>query len=408
MRIVLQHGTLIDPVQGIIEHADLAFSGETIEEIGQDLQGDLLIDCTDLQVFPGFVDPHVHFRQPGQTHKETIKTGLLAAARGGYTHVGAMANTKPPVDNRETFWANHKAAEEAGGTTYIQIMACSQGLRGRKPVDFQYFVDQGVRAFSDDGHPIADGTFFYHVLEASRDLGFTLIEHAEDPSLPVEDPLSEVRMVYRNLNILARVGGQLHLAHMSCGESIDLIRQARQDGLSVTCEVTPHHLVLDRSYEQIAGSLAKMNPPLRDSEDCLALQAALEDGSIDVIASDHAPHTMEEKSLPYHRAPMGVTGLETTVGVIWQHCYHEQGLDLLRLGALLSSNGAKLLGLQPPSLSAGRVADCTIIDPCKAWKIQPQEFASKGKNTPFACTHIKGRVHMVFHKGSMIWKNGSA
>ncbi len=405
--IILKEATIVDLAEGKEFTGDILIAEGIIQKIGSGLVDNQaeVIDCRGKHVFPGFVDMHVHLRQPGQEHKENIETGLKAAAAGGFTAVCAMANTNPPVDNPGVLRSNLERAR-GKGIDYYQIAAATVGQKGKKIVPVEELQKAGAVAFSDDGFPIQDKGLMTEILSLSKELGFTLIEHCEDCSLAPTDPLSEVRMVERNLNLLAGYGGNLHLAHVSCGDSLRLIKEALGSNLDVTCEVTPHHLVLTQEAVKKYGTLAKVNPPLRRVEDVEALQEALCEKVIHCIATDHAPHTREEKNVSYKRAPVGIMGLETAVGILWDFFFHRGLLKSHELGRLFSQNPARIMGLARPAIKEGNPAVMSVIDAEKEWTVNPETFYSRSQNTPFTGWKLRGAPFLVVHAGNKIMEDG--
>ncbi len=389
---------------------DILIEGEKITALEPDVdppdQDTEIIDCSGWQVFPGFFDMHVHFREPGQTHKEDIKSGLRAAAAGGFTGVAAMANTSPAVDNPGLLKELKDRATRIGGVEYHQIAAATQGLAGKKLLDIESLLAAGAVAISDDGQPIKEVELLQEILRQSAELGFTYIEHCEDQEYEPENPYSEIKMVYRDINCLAGTGGRLHLAHISCGEALDLVAEGKKDGLNLTCEVTPHHLFLSSDIIKKAGTRARMNPPLRTKKDVQALQEGVAQGLVDVIATDHAPHTSREKNRPYARAPRGIIGLETAVGVVWEQLWQGRELSPLLLGQMLAHNPREVLNLPNKEIGVQEEATLTIIDPEKKWRIDPDAFYSRSCNTPFAGENLRGKPILTFQRGVKIMEQG--
>jgi len=387
----------------LIEEERIVSLGKEVTHPGENTE---VIECKGLQVFPGFFDMHVHFREPGQTHKEEIKSGLQAAAAGGFTGVAAMANTSPVIDQPELVESLLAKGKKLQGPDYYQIGAATFGLSGEEFTDIPGLFKGGTVAISDDGQPIPDTNMLKELLQWTLELGFVYIEHCEDKTYEPEDPLSEINMVYRDIDCLAQTGGNLHLAHISCQKSLELVAEGKKEGLNLTCEVTPHHLALDQETVKKMGANARMNPPLRRREDVLALQQGVAEGLIDAIATDHAPHTPGEKDVPIKKAPRGVVGLETAVGVIWNELFHGMELSPILLGHLLAENPRRILGLPPEDIREGNKANFTVIDPAQKWRVDPQEFYSKSLNSAFSGEYLQGKPVLVFKNGKKIMEKG--
>jgi len=410
MATLLKNADLMLLQKNEILQGDILIEGQYITALEPDLdppdRDTEIIDCSGWQVFPGFFDMHVHLREPGQTHKEDIESGLRAAAAGGFTEVAAMANTSPPVDSPQLIKELKDRAKQVGGVEYHQIAAATAGLAGEKLLDLESLLEAGAVAISDDGQPIKDVGLLREILNQSNQLGFTYIEHCEDQEYEPENPASEIKMVYRDIDCLASTGGRLHLAHISCGEALSLVAEGKKDGLNLTCEVTPHHLALSSEIIKKVGTGGRMNPPLRNKEDVLALQEGVVQGVVDVIATDHAPHTPREKNRPYSIAPRGVIGLETAVGVIWEQFWHGRELSPLVLGRMLISNPREVLNLPSREIEIGGEATLSIIDPAEKWQVAPDAFYSRSRNTPFAGENFRGKPVLIFQRGEKIMEQG--
>ncbi len=371
-------------------------------------------------VTPGLIDIHVHFREPGQTHKEDVVTGSMAAAAGGFTSVVMMANTHPTLDHPSVLEALQKRTATVSHVRSFMTGAITEGLAGQKNTDFQALHAAGVVAFSDDGKGVPQADLMLAMLRYSKHHNVPVIAHAEDSCLSCggcmnEGPtasrlglkgiptLSESLMVARDIELARATGGWLHVTHISSAETVAMIRKAKAEGIRISADVTPHHLVwTDTSIADYPYDTDfKMNPPLRRESDRLALIEGLLDGTIDCIATDHAPHGKDEKALPFAEAPFGVVGLETSLGVMLTHFFHNQRMKALDIVRLMSSFPATLLpNLPVGQLKEGMPADITIIDPEHAWSVDPQAFYSKGKNTPFKGQMLKGQVRMTFVGGA--------
>ncbi len=380
-------------------------------------------------VCPGFVDLHVHLRFPGLPEKETMESGTAAAAAGGFTTVCAMANTRPVVDSVEVLRQVQEEAERAARVRVCQLAALTCGLQGERMTDLSALADAGAVAFSDDGQPVFNSEIMQEALSRMDGLNRTISAHEEDRAivdrgvanqraaqalgLPPWPCQGEARMVERDISLLREAGGRLHIAHVSCARTVDLIRAAKADGLAITAEVTPHHLLLtDRLVEGDASSglqpghpNTKVNPPLRTEEDAEALLGGLLDGTIDAIATDHAPHAAADKNKPYAEAAFGFTGSETALPLL---------LELVSRGRIalpfliekLTLGPARVFGLDAGTLHPGAPADVTIFDPDAAWTVAPHELHSLGKNTPLLGRELHGRVSMTMVDGQIVHVEG--
>ncbi len=427
--LLIPNGRLIDPGQGIDETSSLFIAEGKIGWLGQGKlpQTDYdILDARGLIVCPGFIDFHCHLRQPGFEEKETIASGTQAAARGGFTTVCAMPNTTPPQDTPSVIDYVKSIAASEGVIRVLPIGCVSQGRQGQEPVDFTALASAGVVAFSDDGEPVSNSRLMTQALEFSRLLGLPIIDHCEDKSLTEGGQINEgvvsarlglagipavaeESMVNRDLTLAEHSGGRLHIAHVSTAGSVELIRRAKERGVRVTAEVTPHHLTL--TEEMVAGynTGAKVNPPLRTRQDIEALIKGLNDNVIDIIATDHAPHTRADKEVEFKQAAFGISGLETALGSM-MGLVHNGELALPVLIASLTSEVAKIIGDKHGrlgTLAAGAPADVTVFDPDKEWVVDPNTFASKGKNTPLAGTTLKGKVMATIYGGKVVYKDDS-
>lgn len=413
----IQGGRIVDPSRGIDVVADLVIEGDRLGAMvppGQTMaDGRTVIDARGLIVAPGFVDVHVHLRSPGQAHKETMASGTAAAIRGGFTTVCAMANTAPVVDSVETLSEVQQWARDEGHCHVLSLAAVTVGLQGRLSTDARALVDHGAVALSDDGMPVADDDAMIGALRASERLGVPVSVHEEAPDIVGHGVANagcaerhglrpwpcagEIAMVRRDVALLRRHGGRLHIAHVSCAETLQLIAHARESGLAVTAEVTPHHLLLTDvelngdAHLPPTHSYTKVNPPLRSRNDIIALRAGLRDGVIDAVATDHAPHSVSDKSTSYANAAFGISGIELALPLL---------LSLERAGALtlpqvierLTAGPARAFGLSCGTLAPGTPADVCIFDPDAVWQAGRDTLVSKGKNTPLRGARLQGRV----------------
>ena len=423
-RVVFERVRVLDPAAGVDEVRDVAIAdGLVAAEAPSDAER---IDAGGLILVPGLVDLHTHLREPGDEHKETVATGTRAAAAGGYTAVAAMANTDPPADNAAIVQAVRDLATAAGSCDVFPVGAISHGLAGETLAEMGEMVDAGVRIFSDDGRSVPTARLLRNALTYAKafPVEVVLAEHAEDASLveggqmhegarsaslglagrPAE---AEEVIVARDLAVARACGGRVHLCHLSSARAVDLVRRAKAEGVRVTAEVTPHHLVLTDDDLVTYDTMKKMNPPLRTAEDRDALRAALADGTVDAIATDHAPHAVEEKDLEFDLAPPGTTGLETALAVVLTHLVEPGALPLMRAIEALTSAPARILGAADHGgpLEPGRPANLVVFDPAAEWTVEPP-FASKARNTAFLGQRLRGRVRFTMLRGSFTVADG--
>ena len=408
--LLLRGARLLDPTEGRDGRADVIVKDGRIQRVADtiaDASGAEVVDLSGMLLTPGLVDVHVHLREPGQEYKETIATGVAAAAGGGFVAICAMPNTHPVVDIPELVRLVADRAAAAGPVRVYPIAAATIGSRGERPTDVEALAAAGAVAVSDDGRPISDDTLAA-VLERARAAGIPVADHCESlyrsaGGAILQGPLArrlgvggippeaESDAVARDLDVLARTGGRLHVCHVSTARSVELIRQAKADGLTVTAEATPHHLVLTSEQVEKCGAQAKMNPPLAGPEDREAVQAALVDGTIDCVATDHAPHSEVEKGCGLGQAPFGVVGLETAFAVLYSALVEAGTLSLGTLVRRLSADPARALGLEAPVVRPGAPGNLAAFDLEAEWTVDPARFRSRGRNTPFAGWRLRGR-----------------
>lgn len=428
MDILIRGGRVIDPAQGLDRSMDVWIADGKITALGPDLQvlphytADTLriLEVQGCVVTPGLLDMHVHLREPGFEHKETIATGLAAAAAGGFTAVAAMANTKPVNDTPAvTEWVLRRAAM-VHGTRLFPVGAVSIGLEGKELAEIGGMHKAGIVALSDDGRPVMDPRLMRRAMEYGGMLELPILSHCEDHELTAQGVMhegvvstalglvgvpavAENVMVYRDIQLAALTGARLHIQHVSTAEAVDLVRRAKAQGLSVTAEACPHHFTL--THEAVRGydTHTKVNPPLRTAEDVEAIIRGLQDGTIDVIASDHAPHHASEKDQDYTAAPAGMIGLETSVGLALR-LYHEGYLALPDVIAKYTVNPARILGVPHGTLRVGSQADVTIVDPDHSYEVEATTLRSRSKNSPFLGWRLRGAAVATIVGGDVIFE----
>jgi dihydroorotase len=411
--IVIKGGTVLDATG---EHtADVAVRDGVIVEVGADLTGDRTLDASGCVVAPGFVDLHVHLREPGREEAETIETGSRAAALGGFTAVVAMPNTDPAQDSLAVVEMVRRRGEEAGLCEVLPAGCITIGREGSQLAPFAELAGAGVRLFTDDGNGVQDPLLMRRALEYSLGLDITLAQHCEVArltegavmheggccsrlGLPGWPSIAEELMVFRDIELARLTGARLHLLHLSTARSVELVRQAKADGLRVTAEAAPHHFTL--TDEMLSGydPLYKVNPPLRTPSDISALKRGLADGTIDAIATDHAPHPADSKEMPLDQAPPGMLGLETAFAL----SLDELGMDLVDVIAALSWKPAAIAGVADRHgrpVAVGEPANLTVIDTDLRWTVVPGELASKSRNTPYAGRSVRGKVRHTLQRG---------
>jgi dihydroorotase len=428
MAVLLKNVQLVDPAAGRNGRFDILIDGGRVVRVGSgQTAGDARVVelPSSFVVTPGLIDMHVHLREPGQEHKETIATGTLSAVTGGFTAVACMPNTDPVNDHSSvTEFIMKRAAETALARVY-PIGAVSIGSKGEQLSEIGDLKAAGCVAISDDGRPVATALLMRRAMEYASMFGMPVIDHCEDQSLRGEGVAhegavasmlglrgmpgaAESVMVERDISVAELTGGRVHVAHMSARQSLRAVRAGKAAGIQVTCEVTPHHFTLTDALLAERGGYdtnAKMNPPLREEVDRAAMVEGLRDGSIDAIATDHAPHHADEKSLEFDRAPFGIVGLETAVSLCLDRLVHAGVLGLPRLVELLSANPARVLGVPGGTLADGAVADLTILAPDAAVTIDARTFRSKSKNTPFDGWTLKGGVAATVVGGRVLYVN---
>lgn len=421
MKLLIKGGRIIDPSQQSDRIADLVIEDGRVKSIGDDLsrEGAELFDATGLVVAPGFIDLHVHLREPGEEYKETIASGAAAAVAGGFTSICAMPNTNPVNDNASVTRFIIDKAREAELARVYPVGAITRGSAGQELAEMAEMKQAGAVAVSDDGRPVMNGQVIRHAMEYARDHRLVVVDHAQDLNLSAGGVMNEGRYstllgikgisaaaeeshVARDIMLAQLTGARVHIAHVSTKGSVELIRRAKGQGIPITCEVTPHHLALTDAAVLGFDTNTKMNPPLRSEEDRIALIEGARDGTIDAIATDHAPHHADEKMLDYDHAPFGVIGLETAFGVAMSVLYHTGGLSLSRIVEMLTTGPSRAFSLPGGSLKEGASADITIFDPDREWTVDLGRFKSKSRNTPFVGWKLRGEVIATFVAGTKV------
>jgi dihydroorotase len=420
--ILLRGGRLIDPSRKVDEVGDLLIAEGRIVRSGGRVEGvedAELIDCDGACVSPGFVDVHCHLREPGREDVETIATGARAAAAGGFTAVCAMPNTEPVTDNQAAVGFIIRQAVRAGAARVYPIGAISVGQKGEALAEFGEMVGAGAVAVSDDGRPVVSAHLMRTALEYAQAFGIPVVDHCEELTLSnggsMNEGLVSARlglkgipteaeeiMVIRDILLARRTGGHVHLAHMSTKGSVELIRWGKERGINVTAEVTPHHLTLTEEAAEGYNTHAKMNPPLRSAEDVAALREAVRDGTIDVVATDHAPHHYDAKEREFADAPFGIVGLETALALVITELVEPGIIDLPTLVHRMATRPAQLFRIPGGTLEAGAPADVTVFDPEREWIVDPSTFLSKGRNTPYAGRRLRGRAVCTIVGGRVV------
>lgn len=422
--ILIKNGRIVDPVRQFDDIADILIEGKNIVKVGKNLKLDendsnlRVIDASGLVAAPGLVDAHVHFRDPGFTYKEDIETGAKAAAKGGFTMVVCMANTKPAVDNLETLkYIQDKAAKT--GIHILQASTITKSLQGKELVDMDAMANSGACGFTDDGIPILNEKILVEAMEKARELDLPVSLHEEDPAFIIRPGVNqgtvseklgyggasrtaEDVMVARDVILALHTGASVCIQHISSGNSVELVRTAKKLGADVHAEATPHHFTLTEDAVLEYGALARMNPPLRTEKDRQEIIEGIKDGTIDMIVTDHAPHSMEEKAKPLADAPSGITGLETSLSLGIKSLVQPGHISLMKLMELMSKNPAEFYRMEPASITEGAVADLVIFGENELWTVD--KFASKASNSPFKGWELPGKVHFTICDGNIVYE----
>jgi len=425
VKLLIRKGRVVDPVGGIGGVMDILVEDGRVAVIGSELTAPSarVIDARGLTVCAGLVDMHVHLREPGFEYKETIQTGCLAAARGGFTSIAPMPNTRPATDCPERIALVRQKAAQACGVHVWPIGAVTWGQKGQALTDAAALKKAGAVALSDDGMPVQNANLLRDALIRCRRQELTILSHCEDADmvknyavnegrvsralgLPGRPAIAEELQVMRDAMLAEETGAAVHICHISTARSVEIVRQFKKKGVPITCETCPQYFALTEDELLSRGTLARVNPPLRTRLDVEGILAGLKDGTIDVIATDHAPHSAEEKARPLPEAPSGMVGLETALAVTLTSLYHTGVMDLSDILRKMTINPAFILRIPKGRLSLGGGADFTIFDPDEEWTVDPEQFASKGRNTPFAGRTLKGRVKYTIVDGKIIYQEG--
>ena len=426
MKLLVKGGQVIDPANNRDDMLDILVEDGKISKIGRNLKARNaeILDAAGKIVCPGFIDIHAHLREPGFEYKEDLASGTRAAAAGGFTTVCCMPNTNPVIDNMAVARFVRERAKRTGVVNVLPIGSITKQQAGEELSEYADLIAAGWVALSDEGKPGSKADVMRHALEYTRMFGVPVLSHCEDLSLSAQGQMhegfystyyglkgipaaAEEVMVARDIILARLTGGRLHICHASTLGTMDLIRQAKAEGLNVTCEVTPHHLTLSDEIVGTYDADTKVMPPLRSQEHIEALRAALLDGTIDCIATDHAPHHLESKDCEYNLAAVGISGLETAVAVVMDQLVNRNLLTLNEMVRLFTCGPADVMGLAKGRLNVGEAADITIIDPHLSKTVDPQQFYSKGKNTPFKNMHLTGWPWATIVRGRLVYCDGS-
>lgn len=424
MKLLIKGGTVLDPASRKAFPKDILLADGKIAETGVDLNADgaAILDAAGKLVAPGLIDMHVHLREPGFEAKETIYSGTRAAAAGGFTTVACMPNTNPVTDNAAIILFIKNLALTKGAVNVYPIGAITRESKGKELAEMGDMQQAGAVAFSDDGNPVMNADLMRKAMQYARMLDLPIISHCEDKNLSAGGAMhegymstmlglkgipaaAEEVMIARDIILAAETGCRLHIAHVSTAGSVQMIREAKAKGVKITAEATPHHFTLTAETVSGYNTATKVSPPLRIDTDIAAVKEGLADGTIDVIASDHAPHTIEEKDVEYDLAPFGMVGLETTIGMVWTELVATGVLTPLQAIEKMTVHPAAILGIPKGTIQKGADADITIIDPALSWVVDPEQFASKGRNSPFAGRRLQGKAWATIVGGRVIMRD---
>lgn len=426
MSILIKNGRVLDPATATDQVADIYVEKDVIQKIGKGLKekADQVLDAKGCYVMPGLIDLHVHLRDPGQEYKEDIQTGAQAAAKGGFTTIVAMPNTKPIIDNPDRVRYVHNKAASLAPICVLQTGAITKGQQNKELSDIEGMIAAGVPAISEDGKSVMDANLYREAMKIAVKNNIPVLAHCEDATmvnggcmnadekaeelgLPGITNSVEDVIVARDILLADETGVHLHLCHCSTKRSVELVRMAKSMGISVSAEVCPHHFTLTSEDIITDDPNYKMNPPLRTKEDMEALKAGLADGTMEVISTDHAPHSAEEKQGSIRKAPFGIVGLETCVPLTVTELVDKGLITPLQMAEKMSYNPAKILGIDKGTIQEGKKADITIINPKATYTIDKNTFISKGKNTPFHGRKVKGKVMTTIFEGRIVYQNRS-
>ncbi len=420
--MIIKGGRVIDPLSKRDEVLDIKIEDGKIVEIAKDIEAssgnEEIIDARGKIVVPGLIDVHVHFRDPGQTHKEDLVTGSQAAIAGGFTSVVQMANTSPKIDSKEKIIEHYKRARDLPLKVFT-VSALTRNFGDLELVDMEENFKRGALAFTDDGIPNRNSKLILEAMNRAKELGAIISFHEEDPELIEQNginhsevsnklgiygspKIAETSFIARDVTMAIYTGAKISIQHISTGLGVDLVKFGKEMGANIYAEVTPHHIALNDSAVLEYGSLAKMNPPLRSEEDRLRIIEGLKEGTIEIIATDHAPHTAEEKSKEITKAPSGIIGLETSFSICYENLVLTKEISLMKLIELMSTNPARIYGLEGGEISQGKIADLAIIDLESEYKID--KYKSKSSNTPFKDKTLRGEVLYTISEGKIVFK----
>ena len=413
MEIVIKNGRVIDPKSGRDEIMDLLIIEDKIASIEAHISTDHrnVIDATGKVISPGFIDLHVHLREPGFEFKETIYTGSRACAKGGYTSVFCMPNTKPALDSKETLRELKERIKMDSVIGIYPVGAITQGIKGEALTNHSELFSNGAKALSDDGRTTMNPEHMRKAFEASKKLNIPVMTHSEDHDLTesmkgeIYPPRAEYEIVYRDIKLCEEVDGKLHVSHVSTKEAAKAIYEARTNHIDVTCEVAPHHFALSNNKVDMTSTLTKVNPPIRSEEDRKAMIEAIKLGWVDAIATDHAPHEASSKETNYENASFGISGIETAFGVTYQTLVIEEHIPLIKVLSLLTYQPAQIGRLEKEgAIEVGYFADLVILDLESKWQVKSENFISKGKNTPFEGMQLQGEVVRTLYRGRTVYE----
>lgn len=423
MNLLIKNGKIFDVKDKMIKKMDIKIENGLITKMSQnvDVKDCKILDVNEKYVLPGLVDIHTHFREPGFEYKETIKTGSMAAAAGGFTTVCVMPNTKPVIDDKQSLGLLKSIIEKDSIINILPVGAVTKGQKGKELNDIEELYREGIYAISDDGQPIMNTELMEIATVKANELEIPILIHSEDKDyinggcinqgkvskelnvkgIPRE---SENEMIKRDIEMARRLGLKIHLCHISTKESVKMIREAKKDGVKVTCEVTPHHFTITDEAIKDKKSIAKVNPPLREKEDVEAIIKGIKDGTIDVIATDHAPHSEEEKKMDLYRAPFGLSGIELSLPLTYTNLVERGVIDMFEMIKLMSTKPCEIMGIKGGTLRENTRADITIFDSSEEFTVSKEELVSKGKNTPFIGERLLGRVIFTIVNGEIVYR----